>query len=834
MRLKLNARKARPQQSCFLAVIVTLFLLTGSGAAQNQCLTSGTTWQNTALPAVQTGTFTVTFDATPAATGINSVIALSQGAQTAYTGFAALVAFNASGIQARNGGVYAATTPMSYSGGTTYHFREVINVPAHTYSVFVTAPGGSEQTLASNFAFRTEQNAVTSLDNWGLFASAGSATVCNFTLGSPASDFTLSATPGSRTVTAGNVTSYTAAVGATNGFSGSVGLSVNGLPAGTTASFSPSSVSGSGSSTLTVSTSSSTAAGSYTLTITGASGSLTHSAMVTLIVNPVAPSCVTATAGGAWQNTLFANQTGTFAVQFDASVSVSPANAVVGLSNGAQTAYTGFAALARFNPSGDIDARNAGTYAADNVIPYSAGVTYHFRMVVNIPAHTYSVFVTAPGAAEQAVGSNFMFRTEQNTVSQLNWWGAFSSVGSETACNFTPGTSGGTPDFTLGATPGSQTVTPGSSARYTATVSALSGFNGNVALSVGGVPSGATASFSPTSIGSSGSSTLTVATGTAAAGTYRLTITGSSGSLSHTALVTLTVGSTSGSGKFFAPYTDMSLTSNLPQISSASGIKFFTMAFIIDGGGCTPVWGGLGPISGENTFAGYINTIRANGGDVVISFGGAAGSELAQVCGSVSSLQAAYQSVINKYNVKMLDFDIEGAAVGDPTSIDRRSQALARLAAANPGLQISLTLPVNPTGLDNNGISVVQSAVRFGTPVSVVTIMTMDYGSPNSNMGGAATMAATDTTSQLQSAGLHANVGIIPMIGQNDSGGEIFSLADAQTVLNFAQSHSNITRLSFWSVSRDNGGCPGNTAASDTCSGVSQSNWAFSHIFEPF
>jgi chitinase len=72
------------------------------------------------------------------------------------------------------------------------------------------------------------------------------------------------------------------------------------------------------------------------------------------------------------------------------------------------------------------------------------------------------------------------------------------------------------------------------------------------------------------------------------------------------------------------------------------------------------------------------------------------------------------------------------------------------------------------------------------------------------------------------------------MIGQNDTAGEIFTLADAQTVLNFAQSNSKITRLSFWSAARDNGGCAGNTQASDTCSGISQSTWAFSHVFEPF
>ncbi|HLQ49952.1 MAG TPA: chitinase, partial [Terriglobales bacterium] len=374
----------------------------------------------------------------------------------------------------------------------------------------------------------------------------------------------------------------------------------------------------------------------------------------------------------------------------------------------------------------------------------------------------------------------------------------------------------------------------GSSGSYTVTTSALNGFSGSVALSVSGVPTGATASFNPASVSGSESSTLIVATGTAAAGTYTLTITGTSGSITHTSSATLTVTATGTASRFFAPYIDMSLTNNLPQISSASGIKFFTMAFIIDGGGCTPVWGGLGPISSENTFASYISTIRANGGDVVISFGGAAGSELAQVCSSVSSLQAAYQAVINKYNVKMLDFDIEGAAVGDQTSIDRRSQALANLAAANSGLKISLTLPVNPTGLDNNGVGVVQSAVKFHVPVSVVTVMAMDYGGADTQMGAHANSAASNTISQLQSAGLNASVGIIPMIGQNDTAGEIFTLTDAQTVLTSAQANSKITRLSFWSVSRDNGGCAGNTNASDTCSGISQSSWAFSHVFEAF
>ena len=152
--------------------------------------------------------------------------------------------------------------------------------------------------------------------------------------------------------------------------------------------------------------------------------------------------CVTVTSGGGWQNTAISPQTGTFTAEFDATPTAAPIDSVVGLSRGAQTAYTGFATLARFSPTGSIDARNGGAYAAASNIPYSANVTYHFRMVVNVPAHTYSVFVRPAGGSELTVGTNFAFRTEQNTVTTLDWWGTVvnaSTPGSTTVCNFTIG-----------------------------------------------------------------------------------------------------------------------------------------------------------------------------------------------------------------------------------------------------------------------------------------------------------------------------------------------------------------------------------------------------------
>jgi len=98
-------------------------------------------------------------------------------------------------------------------------------------------------------------------------------------------DFTITASPASQSVVAGGFTTYTATVAPVNGFTGSVTLSVLGLPSGATGSFSPNSITGgSGSSTLTVNTSGSTPSGTYTLTIDGQSGSEIHSAFVNLSV----------------------------------------------------------------------------------------------------------------------------------------------------------------------------------------------------------------------------------------------------------------------------------------------------------------------------------------------------------------------------------------------------------------------------------------------------------------------------------------------------------------------------------------------------------------------
>lgn len=295
--------------------------------------------------------------------------------------------------------------------------------------------------------------------------------------------------------------------------------------------------------------------------------------------------------------------------------------------------------------------------------------------------------------------------------------------------------------------------------------------------------------------------------------------------------------------QYFAPYQDVTIGASLQSVTQATGQKFYTLAFIT-GNGCNADWAGTIPLNQTGTFLPNLDSdiqfIRGQGGDIVISFGGAAGQELAQTCSTASSLQAQYQAVVSKYSALHLDFDIEGGEQGDSTTYDRRNIALAALQAANPGLTISFTLPSATTGLLDDSLGLLRNAVSHGVNFNIVNLMTMDYGSPDSQMGQEAINAANGLHSELQnifpsktSSQLWSMVGITPMIGQNDSAGEIFSLNNASQVLSFAQTNK-IGELSFWEVPRDNGSCSGSTTASDMCSGLSQSTYAFTNAFKPF
>ncbi|MGE3543535.1 MAG: Ig-like domain-containing protein [Kofleriaceae bacterium] len=134
--------------------------------------------------ASQTARFTVELDATPSSASSDSAFGLSRGAATGWGNLAAIVRFNATGrIDARNGSGYAAATAVTYSAGKTYHVRMTVDVSTHKYSVFVRQGSGAEQTIASQYAFRSEQATVGSLDRTAIRVDgSGTLAICGLTL----------------------------------------------------------------------------------------------------------------------------------------------------------------------------------------------------------------------------------------------------------------------------------------------------------------------------------------------------------------------------------------------------------------------------------------------------------------------------------------------------------------------------------------------------------------------------------------------------------------------------------------------------------------------------
>jgi chitinase len=254
---------------------------------------------------------------------------------------------------------------------------------------------------------------------------------------------------------------------------------------------------------------------------------------------------------------------------------------------------------------------------------------------------------------------------------------------------------------------------------------------------------------------------------------------------------------------YAAPYLQISGSDagDMAADMSATGLKYYTLAFLIPQSGCTPEWEDDG--SGVGAFASQISSLQAAGGNVIISFGGEDGGELAQTCTSVASLTAAYANVVNTYGVDRLDFDIEGSVLGDSAANTLRNQALAALQAENPAVQVDYTLAVAPNGLPSEELGVLQSAKSEGVNVSIVNIMTMDFGNGQNPLTDAES-AAQDTASQLASlygistSAAYAKMGLTPIAGQNDDD-ENFTQADASTLESFAASNG-VAELSFWEV----------------------------------
>lgn len=151
-----------------------------SARVRNTCKTASpavTQWQNTSFEE-QSGTFNAQWDVTPVTAGADAIIGLARGAQDDWSGMSTAVRFNTNNtIDAMNGGTYGAAAAISYSPNQTYRIRMQVDVAARRYSAYVTPPGGAEQTIAADYAFRRGANR---LDHWVVEAEQGALRGCNF------------------------------------------------------------------------------------------------------------------------------------------------------------------------------------------------------------------------------------------------------------------------------------------------------------------------------------------------------------------------------------------------------------------------------------------------------------------------------------------------------------------------------------------------------------------------------------------------------------------------------------------------------------------------------
>jgi hypothetical protein len=266
---------------------------------------------------------------------------------------------------------------------------------------------------------------------------------------------------------------------------------------------------------------------------------------------------------------------------------------------------------------------------------------------------------------------------------------------------------------------------------------------------------------------------------------------------------------------------------------SATGIKYFTLAFLLSDGGCNPKWDGSRPLIGGDDQA-KINAIRAAGGDVIVSFGGWSGRKLGEACSTVAALAGAYQKVIDAYHLKAIDIDIEASEFSNATVRQRVIGALKSVKASKPGIRTYVTFGTAPGGPDPTGRDLINKGAAAGLDNDGWTIMPFDFGHHSGAMGAVTVSAAEGLKNAVKAAYgysdvvAYSRIGISSMNGKTDDPTETVSLDDFHTIVGYAQQH-HIARLTFWAVNRDRA-CTGGLSAGVSCSGVDQPPYAFTKI----
>ncbi len=300
------------------------------------------------------------------------------------------------------------------------------------------------------------------------------------------------------------------------------------------------------------------------------------------------------------------------------------------------------------------------------------------------------------------------------------------------------------------------------------------------------------------------------------------------------------------------PYVDVTLTPTFQfQDPTANPANDVALGFVVADpkNACSPSWGGAYTLDGAANLLELdrrIDQLRQAGGDITLSLGGLNNQELAVACTDQERLTSAYRQLVDRYDVNTLDLDIEGTAMADQASLQRRVAAVAAVQQEHKSLAVWLTLPVSPSGLTDDGVAVVRGMLEGGVNLRGVNVMTMDYnnGEARPDMLALSLSALNGTHKQLTdlylrlgqkltSPQIWSRIGATPMIGQNDIDTERFTLENAEGLARFAVDNG-LGRVSMWSINRD-APCRGTFANvvvhSNTCSGVDQDALAFSKVF---
>lgn len=275
---------------------------------------------------------------------------------------------------------------------------------------------------------------------------------------------------------------------------------------------------------------------------------------------------------------------------------------------------------------------------------------------------------------------------------------------------------------------------------------------------------------------------------------------------------------------------------SLTQIYAKSGQKDFTLAFALGSSeGCKPKWGGVSEIN-DPAIIGPVKQVQAAGGRFIVATGGAMGPYFETLCSNADELANAYKTVLDAVGTNHVDVDIEATV-----DADRMNKALAKVQRERPNTTVSYTLMVQAEDYGvtpSLGVDILRNAKSNGVQVTTVNPMTMEFGGPSADFGDSVIGAAKSTLQQMKqiwpeksTQELNRMLGVTPMLGRNFNG-KIFTQDHARKLVQWAN-ENHIGLLAFWSIGRDNGGCPGGSI-SPSCSSIAQTEYEFTKIFQGF